>query len=338
MSAKQAIASESGQAERPSARPRGRLAPSPTGALHLGNARTFLLTWLSIRSQGGSLVFRMEDLDHPKVKVGAAQQALDDLEWLGLDWDEGPGREGSLGPYTQSKRVPTYRRALDELISEELVYPCVCSRSDVEHAQSAPHPGEEGPRYLGTCRNRFESYAEAVQFLPQGRLPAWRFRTSPEAGTTFVDGVHGPQSGCVHDEVGDFVIARHSEGAGYMLAAVVDDTAMGVSEVMRGDDLLSTTHRQILLARALGLASPRYIHVPLMVGPDGKRLAKRHGDTRISALREGGGSAQDIVGYLAWTLGWAPKGGTFTPQDLLEVYSLAQIPRHSFTHRSGECP
>jgi glutamyl-tRNA synthetase len=289
-----------------------------------------------IRSQGGSIVFRMEDLDHPKVKPGAAQDAIDDLEWLGLDWDEGPGFEGAVGPYVQSERVPMYRRALDDLIAKGLVYPCVCSRSDVENAQSAPHAGEDGARYSGTCRDRFQSYAEAAQLLPPDRLPAWRFRTSAGKRTTFSDGVHGSQSTCVHDDIGDFVIARHTEGAGYMLAVVVDDAAMGVNEVMRGDDLLSATHRQILLAEALNLPIPSYIHVPLIVGPDGRRLAKRHGDTRISTLRKDGHSAQDVIGYLASSLGWAPKGRHFSPKDLLEIYALSNVPKHPFMRSSDE--
>ncbi|MDA1045092.1 MAG: tRNA glutamyl-Q(34) synthetase GluQRS, partial [Verrucomicrobia bacterium] len=312
--------------------PRGRLVPSPTGALHLGNARTFLLTWLSIRSQSGSLVFRMEDLDHPKVKAGAAQQALDDLEWLGLDWDEGPGCEGAFGPYVQSARVPMYRQALDKLISKGIVYPCVCSRSDVEHAQSAPHAGEDGTRYSGACRDRFQSYAEAARLLPPDRLPAWRFRTTPGKRTTFVDGLHGPQSSCVHDEVGDFVIARHAEGAGYMLAVVVDDAAMGVTEVMRGDDLIPATHRQILLAQALDLPLPAYIHVPLMVGLDGRRLAKRHGDTRISALRKNGVAAETIIAYLAASLDGSRPALPISATSLLDTYALGKIPKHAFVH------
>lgn len=314
-------------------KPRGRLAPSPTGALHLGNARTFLLTWMSIRSRGGSLVFRMEDLDHPKVRAGAAQQAIDDLHWLGLDWDEGPGREGASGPYTQTERLPIYRAALDRLMRDGRVYPCVCSRKDVEAAQSAPHAGEDGPRYDGRCDGRFDSYTAACAALPEGRLPAWRFRTTPAEITQFKDGVHGVQNACVYDDVGDFVIARHPDAAGYMLAVVVDDAAMGVTEVMRGDDLLTTTHRQILLARALGLPHPHYAHVPLMVGPDGKRLAKRHGDTRVSMLREQGTPPEAVVGYLAWSLGWAEQGARCSARELLTRYTLEDIPRTAFTVR-----
>jgi len=304
---------------------RGRLAPSPTGALHLGNARSFLIAWLSIRSRGGSVVLRMEDLDHPKVKAVAAQQALDDLHWLGLDWDEGPDCGGDCEPYVQSERIPLYREALDKLDSSGLVYPCTCSRSDVEAAQSAPHAGEEGLRYNGTCRGRYRCFDDAAADLPPGRIPAWRFMVADDV-IEFRDGFCGIQRQNVREAVGDFVIARHRAGAGYMLAVVVDDAAMGITEVLRGDDLLATTHRQILLYRALGLKVPQFIHVPLVVGKDGRRLAKRHGDTRIAALRESGVSSEEIVGLLAYWCGWAAKGERLRSADLIERFDLAQIP------------
>ncbi len=278
----------------------------------------------------------MEDLDHPKVKPGAAQQAVDDLEWLGLDWDEGHGKGGSLGPYVQTERLAYYRNALDRLMEKDLVYPCTCSRKDVENAQSAPHPGEEGPRYDGSCRGRYANYAAAAAELPDGRLPAWRFVASPDAKTSFTDGLHGSQEACVRDDTGDFVIARHLDGAGYMLAVVVDDAAMNVTEVMRGDDLLETTHRQILLARALDLPTPEYVHVPLMVGPDGRRLAKRHGDTRIATYRDQGITPDAIVGYLAWTLGWVEEGQRVTPSDLIESYLLDTVPTNYYVVKSPE--
>ncbi len=305
--------------------PRGRLAPSPTGALHLGNARSFLIAWLSVRSRGGSLLLRMEDLDHPKVKPGSAQQALDDLHWLGLDWDEGPDMGGPFAPYTQSERIPAYRGALDELRVRRLVYPCVCSRSDVEAAQGAPHPGEDGTRYPGTCRERFEHFDEAEATLPGNRLPGWRFRT-PDRKLFFHDVFHGSQTQNVHERIGDFVIARHADGAGYMLAVVVDDAAMGVTEVIRGDDLLATTHRQLLLHSALRLTPPAFTHVPLVVGENGHRLAKRHGDTRIAALRANGVPPEQVVGLLAHWCGWADWGEHLSPTDLITRYDLAKLP------------
>jgi glutamyl-tRNA synthetase len=304
---------------------RGRLAPSPTGALHLGNARSFLIAWLSIRSRGGAVVLRMEDLDHPKVKPWAAAQVLEDLRWMGLDWDEGPDIGGPHAPYVQSQRIAHYAGALERLQALGLVYPCVCSRSDVEHAQSAPHAGEDGPRYPGTCRDRFASFEEAVAALPPGRLPAWRFR-APEERILFVDGFAGEVAADVAGRDGDFVIARHREGAGYMLGVVVDDARMGITDVLRGDDLLPATPRQLLLYRALGLEPPRFTHVPLVVGPDGRRLAKRHGDTRIAMLRGQGMRPGQLVGLLACWCGWAAPGEECTPRALLGRFDLATLP------------
>ncbi len=305
---------------------RGRLAPSPTGALHLGNARSFLIAWLSIRSRGGSLLLRMEDLDHPKVKAHAAAEALADLRWLGLDWDEGPDVGGPVGPYVQSARLSHYAAALASLQAAGCVYPCVCSRKDVEAGQSAPHAGEDGLAYGGECRQRFGSYAAAAATLPAGRLPAWRF-AGGGATVAFEDGFHGWQQENSAQTVGDFVIARHAQGAGYMLAVVVDDAAMGVTEVLRGDDLLPATHRQLLLYRALGLTPPRFIHVPLVVSSDGRRLAKRHGDTRIATLRQLGLRPAQVVGLLAEWCGWAAPGEEILPTALIARFRLDAIPR-----------
>jgi glutamyl-tRNA synthetase len=306
---------------------RGRLAPSPTGALHLGNARTFLVAWLSVRSRGGRLVLRMEDLDHPKVKAGTDRAALDDLRWLGLDWDEGPDVGGPHAPYVQTQRVAHYAGALARLQAQDRVYPCVCSRRDVESGQSAPHAGEDGLCYDGACRGRFASYAEAQSGLAPGRLPAWRFRVPDGTEVAFVDGLAGPQCQRVDEAVGDFVIARHPAGAGYMLAVVVDDAAMEITEVVRGDDLLPATHRQLLLYRALDLSPPTFVHVPLVVSADGRRLAKRHGDTRLAALRRQGIPPERVVGLLAWWCGWAAWGEELTLRELLSRYDLARLPR-----------
>ena len=306
---------------------RGRLAPSPTGALHLGNARSFLLAWLSIRSQGGALVLRIEDLDHPKVKPWTADQAIEDLRWLGLDWDEGPGSVTGAepdAPYRQTERRALYADALDRLLAQGLAYPCVCSRRDVEAAQSAPQEGEDAMFYPGTCHGRFATYEEAAAALPAGRLPCWRFR-APDDETFFDDRMRGPQREHAARTVGDFPLARDARGAGYMLAVVVDDAAMGVTEVVRGDDLLGATHRQILLQRALGLPTPAYAHVPLVVAEDGRRLAKRHGDTRLSALRALGRTPSEIVGLLAHWCGWADLGAHVHPAELLPKFSFGTL-------------
>lgn len=303
----------------------GRLAPSPTGALHLGNARSFLLAWLSLRSRGGKVILRLEDLDHPKVKPETAREAYADLRWLGLDWDEGPDCGGPHAPYVQSQRCDHYRTSLDRLRQKDLVYPCTCSRRDVMAAQSAPHAEDEGPRYPGTCAGRYASYASAAETLPPDRQPAWRFR-APDRPVSFVDGFAGPCSANVQARDGDFAFARSPEGAGYQLAVVVDDAAMGVSEVLRGDDLLPSSYRQLLLYEALELTPPAFIHVPLVVGDDGRRLAKRHGDTRLSALRRAGVPPERIVGWLGNTCGWAAPGEALHPSALLERFDLAALP------------
>lgn len=293
----------------------GRLAPSPTGALHLGNVRTFMVAWLRARAAGGRVILRIEDLDHPRDKPGADAQTVDDLRWLGFDWDE---------EYRQSERTEHYRAALDRLRAAGLAYPCVCSRRDVEAAQSAPHAGEQ-LRYPGTCRGRFSSWAEAA--AAKGAAPCWRFRTPPGSVVSFEDAFAGRFEQDVCAALGDFPLARDENGAGYTLAVVVDDAEMGVTEVVRGDDLLPATPAHILLQRALGLPTPAYCHVPLVVGPDGRRLAKRHGDTRVAAFRREGIAPEEIVGRLAATCGWAEPGESVALRDLLPRVDLASIPR-----------
>ena len=315
----------------------GRLAPSPTGALDLGNVRTFMIAWLRARNQGGKVIFRMEDLDHPKDKPGAAAQAVEDLKWLGFDWDE---------EYVQSERKAIYREALESLRAQGLVYPCVCSRKDVEAAQSAPHAGEQ-MYYSGTCRGRFKNWAEAKDFLDGtsdsrsssvSRMPCWRFRVSENTIVSFDDAFVGHYEQNVSEVLGDFPLARDEFGAGYTLACTVDDLLMGVTEVVRGDDLLAATPAQILLARALvpclsnfsNVSNLSYCHVPLVVGRDGKRLAKRHGDTRIATYREQGKSPEEILGFLAASCGWAGKGESVSLCDLLMRFDLGTIPHSPF--------
>ena len=292
----------------------GRLAPSPTGALHLGNARTFMVAWLKARAAGGRVVLRIEDLDHPRDKPGAAAQAVEDLRWLGFDWDE---------EYVQSERRGFYREAIGRLVASGLAYPCVCSRRDVEAAQSAPHDGEQ-LRYPGTCRGRFATWEEAER--AKGAAPCWRFRTPPGAIVEFDDAFAGAYRQDVAAVLGDFPLARDVDGAGYTLAVAVDDAAMGVTEVVRGDDLLAATPAQMLLQRALGLPAPAYCHVPLVVGADGRRLAKRHGDTRIASFRRAGLAPEEVIGRLAATCGWAERGESVSLGDLLPRFDLATIP------------
>lgn len=284
-----------------------------------------MIAWLHARSLGGRVVMRMEDLDHPKNKKGAAEAALEDLRWLGFDWDEGPDVGGPFAPYAQSGRKGLYRAALEKLRAKGLVYPCACTRRDVEAGQSAPHEGET-LLYRGTCRGRFGDFA-AARAAMGGRTPAWRFRVEDGATVAFDDLFRGRYEQDVSACCGDFVLARDEFGAGYMLAVVVDDAAMGVTEVVRGDDLLPATPRQLLLYEALGLEPPAFLHVPLVRGPDGLRLAKRHGDTRIAAFREAGVKPERLLGILAATCGWAGDGECVTLRQLAGRFDLAKIPR-----------
>lgn len=292
----------------------GRLAPSPTGALHLGNARTFLLAWLSIRSRGGTLLLRIEDIDGPRVKSGAIAQTLEDLRWLGLLWDG--------EPVVQGERLALYRAAAERLVAEGRAYPCVCSRKEIEEAASAPHEaGDDGPIYPGTCRGRFTSLAEAER--TSGRPAALRFAVHGNA-VPFLDGFAGAQAGRI---AGDFVVQKRDGGPAYQLAVVVDDAAQGVRQVLRADDLLPSTPRQLLLYQALGLTPPAFVHVPLVVGGDGLRLAKRHGDTSLRHFRERGVAAEQLVGHLAFLCGLRPLGTTCRPADLLREFTFAALPR-----------
>jgi glutamyl-tRNA synthetase len=295
----------------------GRLAPSPTGAQHIGNARTYLIAWLAARWASGKVVLRIEDIDSPRVKPGAAEQAIDDLRWLGLDWDE--------GPLVQTQRLPLYEAALAKLQTQELVYPCTCTRSDIETAASAPHAEHEGPIYPGTCAHR--GVADAVKLAD--RPVAWRFRV-PAGPIDFVDDYRGPVSLDLRQLGGDFVVWKSAGSPAYQLAVVVDDAAQEVTQVIRGDDLLPSTPRQLLLYRALGLTPPRFCHAPLVVGADGRRLAKRHGDTRLARLREDGVKPEALVGLLAWSCGWLSQIEPITPRELLPRFRLESIPPQPF--------
>jgi len=279
----------------------------------VGTARTSLVAWLAARQQGGTLVMRLEDLDPPRVVAGAAQRIMDDLRWLGLDWDEGPSQGGAHGPYVQSQRLSRYRSALAKLQSAGLLYPCSCSRREVAALATAPH-GELGPRYAGTCRDGPTR---------PGRPLAQRFRMPSVAGS-FVDRVHGPIVGVADD---DFVVRRADGLFAYQLAVVVDDIAMGITEVVRGDDLLSSTPRQLQLHAALGASQPTFVHVPLVLGDDNKRLSKRDGAIAVSDYRAAGWSPERFVGMLAASLGLCEDDSSCSPADLLASFSVEDLPR-----------
>jgi glutamyl-tRNA synthetase len=267
---------------------------------------------------------RVEDLDAARVRAGLEARILDELRWLGLDWDEGPDVGGPAGPYRQSERLPEYAAALGRLREAGLVYPCFCSRAEVAAAAGAPHgPSDEGPRYPGTCAGLS---ADEARRRSASRRPSWRFRAAP-GPVRFDDGVHGPRAVDVAVEVGDFVVARADGVPAYQLAVVVDDAAMGVTDVVRGDDLLASTGRQLLLYAALGLAAPRFAHVPLVVGADGERLAKRHGALSLGELRAGGADPRAVVGLLAELSGLAPEGARVAAAELRAGFSLGKLPR-----------
>lgn len=310
----------------------GRLAPSPTGALHLGNARTFLLAWLSARQQAGRLILRIEDIDSPRVKPWATANTLADLAWLGLDWDAGPDKPPldpalATADYVQTHRLPRYQQILAELIAAGRVYACQCTRSEVAQAASAPHektwPALEGPIYPGTCRAR----PLDPENLKQPDKYAWRWHF-PNTLMTWHDRRLGELSAKPAEQLGDFVIARSDGTPAYQLAVVVDDHDMGVNEVVRGDDLLCSTYRQLAILQHLQWNAPSYVHVPLLVGPDGRRLAKRHGDSRLSTYREQGLAAEQLVGYLAWTLNLQPRPTPIHPQQLLGRLDWSLLPNH----------
>lgn len=289
--------------------PRARLAPSPTGAQHVGNARTFLVAWLDARCRDSELLLRIEDLDTPRTKPWASEQIFEDLLWLGLAWD-------ARVP-DSSRRTDRYEEILAQLRRHERVYPCTCTRSEIEQASSAPHESVlDGMVYPGTCRDR--TVADARDLESQGIRYAWRFRM-PAGMQTWRDELHGPQSLDPSQQLGDFIVARSYGPAAYQLAVVVDDHDQGVTRVVRGDDLIYSTYRQLALYAALDWQPPEYLHVPLVVGSDGKRLAKRHGDTRLSSLREQNVAPERLVGYLAWSLGWIRQGENATPRELCEV-------------------
>lgn len=290
--------------------PRGRLAPSPTGRLHLGHARTFALAWAHARSRGGEVLLRLEDLDGTRCRAEYVDGVLRDLQWLGLDWD---------GPVSfQSQRLEALGVAAEQLLAAGAAYVCVCSRADLKNAASAPQRGVLEPRYPGTCRAR-QSGAGGRQ---RGAL---RFRV-PEGCLRFTDGIAGAQSHDVASEIGDFVIANRHGVPAYQLAVVVDDAAQGINEVFRGDDLLSSTPRQIMVQRALGLASPAWFHAPLVLDERGRRLAKRADDLSLETLREEGVDPRAILSWVGQSAGFDVPDRV-TSRELYTDFELARLRR-----------
>ena len=299
-------------------RVRGRYAPSPSGDLHLGNLRTALLAWLFARCAGGQFVLRVEDLDRPRVRQGATQRMLDDLRWLGIDWDEGPDVGGPYAPYMQSERQALYIAHLQRLQEAGLLYPCYCSRAEIARAASAPHE-DEGPRYPGTCRDLSEQQRRELEAA--GRRPSLRLRVDDERVITFHDLLAGRQEQHVQKAVGDFIVRRADGIFAYQFAVVVDDALMHITQVVRGADLLASTARQILLYEALGFAVPAFAHVPLLLDSEGKRLSKRLQSEGLEPLRAAGATPAQVVGRLAAGCGLVEEGVAISALELKQRYT-----------------
>jgi glutamyl-tRNA synthetase len=300
----------------------GRYAPSPTGDLHLGNARTALIAWLWARRAGGRFLLRFEDLDTGRVRPACADEQARSLAWLGLDWDG--------EPVAQSARIEHYERALASL--DEVLYACFCSRADVRRAASAPH-GPDGPLYTGLCRDLTASEREERRSL--GRQPSLRVRM--QGTVEFRDDLAGPQRETLEDTSGDIVLRRSDGVVAYQLAVVVDDADQGVTHVVRGADLLDSTARQLRLYELLGLDPvPGYAHVPLLLGPDGQRLAKRHGAVGLAELRARGADPRALVGWLAHSAGLLERPEPRAPGGLVDHFDPAALPREPSRVDPGE--
>lgn len=295
--------------------PVGRYAPSPTGTLHLGNLRTALAAWAFTRSRGGRFLLRIEDLDTPRLRPECEERQLQDLRLLGIDWDGEPVR--------QSTRASLYEQACAELQRNALAYPCFCSRKDIRSALSAPHADEHSGAYPGTCRGLPPE--EVARRCAEHRPFSLRLRTDA-APPLFLDALRGELPLPLGANGGDFVIRRADGLHAYQLACALDDALTGVTEVVRGDDLLDSGARQRWLLECLGLPAPVYCHIPLMHGPDGRRLSKRAGDEDLGALLAAGHDPGGVRSYLAWTLGQCELGERLGPAELLARFRLDRIP------------
>lgn len=298
---------------------RGRFAPSPSGRMHLGNAAAALLSWLSVRSRQGTFVLRMEDLDPQRSHKSFASQILDDLDWLGLRWDEGPDKPGPCGPYRQSERTALYRQQLNRLKERGLIYPCFCSRADL-HSAEAPHGTDGELRYGGRCRHLTEGQRKQLE---QQRPAALRVMTD-ERLICFEDGLQGRFCRRLSEQCGDFIVCRSDGVVAYQLAVVVDDALMGINEVVRGGDLLSSTPRQIYLYQQLGFEPPRFVHIPLLVNAQGQRLSKRDHALDLGELRQRY-TARELLGHLAALLGMIEQPAPVSAEELIPLFDWNRI-------------
>lgn len=295
------------------AKPTGRFAPSPSGRMHMGNLWSCLLAWLSARSAGGRMVLRLEDLDPDRCRQEYCDQVMRDLEWLGLDWDG--------EPVYQSKRTKAYAQAFRALEEQGLLYPCYCTRAE-RLAASAPHRSDGLSVYDGRCSRLTAAQRETLE---KTRRPAWR-ASVPEKTIAFCDLLYGNYSEDLKTDCGDFIVRRSDGVYAYQLAVVVDDAAMGVTQVVRGSDLLSSTPRQLWLQEALGFQHPDYGHLPLLLSPEGRRLAKRDRDLELGELQRRY-SAPQLVGALACAAGLIDRPEPISPQALIPLFSWERLPK-----------
>lgn len=299
----------------------GRFAPTPSGRMHVGNVFSALLAWLSVRSAGGHMVLRIEDLDPRAHDRKKALLLMDDLRWLGLDWDS--------GPFYQSERGEQYQAALTQLAKAGLTYPCFCTRAEL-HAATAPHASDGTYLYAGTCRSLS---AEEVARRSALRPPATRLRVpnedDPSGEMRFCDLVYGPQHETLARECGDFLVQRSDGVVAYQLAVVVDDAEMGVTQVVRGQDLLGSCGRQMYLQRLLGLPHPEYAHVPLLMAPDGRRLSKRDRDLDLGEIRAQMTGPEPLLGWIGSLVGLAEPGEACSADTLCERFSWEKVARQA---------
>ncbi|MBO4368896.1 MAG: tRNA glutamyl-Q(34) synthetase GluQRS [Desulfovibrio sp.] len=306
--------------------PVGRLAPSPTGLLHLGNIWSFMLAWLSAKSKHGRIVLRMEDIDPCRSQTHFASAILDDLSWIGLDWDEGPDVGGMNGPYTQSLRTALYTKALETLEKRGQLYPCFCTRKELKSLPSAPHNDDVGPVYPGTCRTL--SFAERSARIRRGAHYALRLLCTEDC-VRFDDQLLGEQVISQKMWGGDFALRRSDGVFAYQLAVAIDDSCMGITEVVRGRDLLLSTPRQLLILEMLHMRKPElYLHVPLLLDVNGERLAKRHKSLSLAFLRSRGVDPKQIVGLLAYLAGMNPDKTSLSLPSLLPRFHPDLLPRN----------
>lgn len=292
--------------------------------MHLGNAWSSLLAWLAARSVGGRVILRAEDIDPQRSRPEYLAELLADLRWLGLDWDEGPDIGGPSAPYLQSARGEIYRNAISSLSRLGLLYPCFCTRRELRHSASAPHAGEDVPPYPGKCR--LISDHRRARLLAEGQPASLRIACHDEV-FIFEDAVQGPQRFLLPGPGGDFVLQRSDGVVAYQLAVSVDDAMMGITQVVRGRDILPSTARQIFLQRLLGHHDvPEYAHIPLLLDSRGERLAKRHKSLTIQSLRHKGVLPQKIIGYLARLAGLLDRYEPVMPSELLKEFNFKRIP------------